>query len=180
MSYDEFAANLHARVARGGQFFRNLDAALANVAQGGASQQGQYGNGPGTTPTSFDLQETATVVLDGSGNGTARISPGQPGGPGSGVGAGRNSGLLWNVTGISVNVATNVLEASAKTYVSYGIQSAGLADFQGQTQTASTGDTNTINATLRPGDWITVVWTGGDPGQAATLKVFGTVTPPGA
>jgi hypothetical protein len=132
-----------------------------------------------TTPDPYPLHEPVAVKLDGSGNGTAKITPGQPAAPGSGVGAGRNSGYLWNVTGIGVKVATNTAEAVCKAYISYGVQSAGDADFQGQTQTGSTGDTCTVNATLRPGDWITVVWTGGDANAIATARVFGTVTPPG-
>lgn len=132
-----------------------------------------------TSPSAYNLDEYATVTLNGSGGGTARISPGQAGAPGSGVGAGRNSGLLWNVDAVSVNVATAVAQAQASLYVSYGIQSNGPNDFQGQTPTGSTGDTCTLGVTVRPGDWITVIWTGGDPGAIATMKLFGTVTPPG-
>jgi len=133
-----------------------------------------------TTPAaSFPLNENVQVTLDGSGNGTARISPGQAGSPGSGVGAGRNSGLTWDLAGIAVSVATNVRESQASAYVSYGVQSSGPADFQGQTQQGSTGDTCTVTATLRPGDWATVKWTDGDVGQVATMRVFGTVNPPG-
>ena len=132
-----------------------------------------------TTPGTNDLNETATVKLDGSGNGTARISPGQAGAPGSGVGAGRNSGLRWNVSGVAVSVLTKVAEATASCFISYGIQSATPNDFQGQTQTGSTGDTCTVNATLRPGDWITVTWAGGDAGAMATMRVFGTLDLPG-
>lgn len=132
-----------------------------------------------TTTAAYNLDEYATVILDGAGGGKAMISPGQPGAPGSGVGAGRNSGLQWNVNAVSVNVASAVAQAQASLYVSYGIQSSGAADFQGQTPTGSTGDTCTLGVTLRPGDWITVVWAGGDPGAIATMKLFGTVTPPG-
>ena len=110
---------------------------------------------------------------------TLRISPGQPGAPGSGVGASRNSGLTWNLSGVAVSVATNNAEASCSVYVSYGIQSATPAELQGTTQMGSTGDTCTCTATLKPGDWITVVWTGGDPGAVATARIFGSVTPPG-
>jgi hypothetical protein len=132
-----------------------------------------------TTPDPYPLHEQASVKLDGSGNGTVRISPGLPGAPGSGVGASRNSGLLWNVTGIGVSVVTNTAEAVCKAYISYGVQSAAAGDFQGQTQTGSTGDTCTVNASLRPGDWITLVWSGGDANAVATARIFGTVTPPG-
>jgi hypothetical protein len=131
-----------------------------------------------TTPDNY-LNESVSVKLDGSGNGTARTSPGQAGSPGSGVGAGRNSGLIWNVTGIGVSVLTNAAEAVAKAYISYGIQSSTPNDFQGQTQTGSTGDTCTVNAALRPGDWVTVTWTGGDANAVATARIFGSITFPG-
>ena len=132
-----------------------------------------------TTPDPYPLHESAMVTLNGSGNGTARISPGQPGAPGSGVGASRNSGLLWNVTGVAVSVATTVANANASCFISYGVQSATPGDLQGVTVSGSTGDTCTVNATLRPGDWITVTWTGGDAGKVATMRVFGSLVPPG-
>jgi hypothetical protein len=132
-----------------------------------------------TTPVSYPLSENASVKLNGSGNGTARISPGMPGAPGSGVGAGRNSGLVWNLQGVAVSVATSVAQAGAACYISYGIQAFSADDLQGVTVAGSTGDTCTVTATLRPGDWVTVVWTGGDAGAIATMRVFGTVTPPG-
>lgn len=119
------------------------------------------------------------AITGQGGNGIARISPGLPGAPGSGVGASRNSGLTWNLAGVAVSAATNQAEASCSVYVSYGIQSATAADLQGTTQMGSTGDTCTCTATLKPGDWITVVWTGGDPGAVATARIFGSVTPPG-
>jgi hypothetical protein len=129
--------------------------------------------------TAFPLaDETASVTLNGSGNGQVSITPGQPA-RGGGVGSGRNSGLSWSVTAVAVSVATNVSEASCSVYVSYGIQAATQNEFQGQTATGSTGDTDTVTATLRPGDWITAVWSGGDPGSLATMRVYGTVTPPG-
>ena len=117
----------------------------------------------------YPLNENNTVVLDGSGNGITRLSP---------YGA-RYSGLLWNLEGVAVSVATNNKEAQASCFISYGIQSNTPNDLQGVTQQGSTGDTCTVTASLKPGDWVTVQWTGGDPGQVATMRVFGTVTPPG-
>lgn len=117
----------------------------------------------------YPLNENNTVVLDGSGNGITRLSP---------YGA-RYSGLLWNLEGVAVSVATNNSEAQASCFISYGIQSNTPNDLQGVTQQGSTGDTCTVTASLKPGDWVTVQWTGGDPGQVATMRVFGTVTPPG-
>lgn len=132
-----------------------------------------------TSPSPYPLSEQISVLLDGSGNGKAIISPGQPGAPGCGVGAGRNSGLLWQLEGVAVQVATNVAEATAECFVSYGIQSNGAGDSQGVTLQGSTGDTCSVTATIRPGDWVTVVWSGGDAGASATMRVFGTVIPPG-
>ena len=126
-----------------------------------------------------DLDENYSVTLDGSGNGTARATPGQAGSPGSGVGAARYSGLVWELTGVAVQVATNVKEAQASCYVSRGIQSANSNTFQGQTQQGSTGDTCTVTANLRPGDWVIVKWSGGDAGAIATMRVTGTVQLPG-
>lgn len=140
-----------------------------------------------TTPAiqSYPLDDSVRVTLDGSGNGTARWTPGLTSGgqvSTGGASPGRNSGFSTNVTGVSARVSTNTLEAQASTYVSFGTQSVNTVDdFQGQTQTGSTGDTCTINTgPLRPGDWVTTVWTGGDPGATASMKIFGTVNPPGS
>ena len=122
--------------------------------------------------------ETASVILDGSGNGQVSITPGAPS-KGGGVGVGRNSGLTWDVTGVAVSVTTQVKESQCSVYLSYGILDASSASFQGQTATGSTGDTDTLTATIRPGDWITAKWTGGDAGAVATMRILGTVNPPG-
>jgi hypothetical protein len=115
-----------------------------------------------------DLNESKTVVLDGSGNGIARLSP-------SGA---RYSGYAWQPSMVYVSVATNTTEAVATAYVSYGIQSANPTDAIGTTFSGSTGDTCTMSQTLKPGDWVTVRWTGGDPGAVATMRLTGSVTIP--
>jgi hypothetical protein len=144
---------------------------------------------PPAGPSPYALEgETRSVVLNGSGNGSVSWTPGAPGSPGSGVGIPRRSGYTVDVTAVAVSVAPApgnpaiVLQAQAAVYLSYGIQSATANDFQGQTATGSTGDTDTLTGQgpLRPGDWITTVWTGGDPGATATMRVMGTVTPPGS
>jgi hypothetical protein len=127
-----------------------------------------------------DLDENVSVTLDGSGNGTARISPGQAASPGSGVGAARYSGLTWQLSAVAVSVTTNTAEAEASCYVSRGILATGANELQGTTQQGSTGDTCTITANLLPGDWVSVVWSGGDPGSVATMRLTGTVALPGA
>lgn len=127
----------------------------------------------------YQITETVSVKLDSSGNGKASITPGQPS-PAGGVGAGRNSGMSWDVVGTAVSVSTNTAEAAAKTYISYGQLSQTSVDFVGQTINGSTGDSGTFTAHLRPGDWVTTVWTGGDPNAIATMRIIGTVNPPGS
>lgn len=123
-----------------------------------------------TTPRSItaDLNESVSVVLDGSGNGTARLSP-------SGT---RYSGYQWHPQMCYVSVSTRVLEARATTYVSYGIQSATPSDAIGSTFTGSSGDTCTMSQRVKPGDWVTTKWTGGDAGAIATMRLTGQVTIP--
>lgn len=117
------------------------------------------------------LNESVTVVLDGSGNGTAKISPFGP----------RNGGIVWLPSQVAVSVSTNVKEAQANLYISLGIQSIDASNLIGQTATGSSGDTCAMpNVPLRPGDWITVVWTGGDVGGRATMRISGSVSPPGS
>jgi hypothetical protein len=139
-----------------------------------------------TTPSPYPLiGETASVVLNGAGAGTARWTPGAAGSPGSGVGAARYGGYSVSVAGVAVAVAPApgnpaiILEAQCSVYLSWGIQSATANDFQSQTIRGSHGDTDSINQTLKPQDWITAVWTGGDPGATATMTIQGTVNPPG-
>lgn len=115
-----------------------------------------------------DLNENAQVILDGSGNGLARISP-------HGT---RYSGYTWQPINLYVSVSTNVSEAQATAYVSYGIQSSTPNDAIGQTATGSSGDTCGMTQNLKPGDWITVKWNGGDPGAVATMRVTGQATLP--
>jgi hypothetical protein len=130
--------------------------------------------------------EVATVILNGSGNGTARWSPGAAGAPGSGVGAPRRGGYSTDVDGVAVNVApapgnpSIINEAQCSVYLSRGVQSATPSDFQGQTPSGSHGDTCTLGQRLVPQDWITAVWTGGDAGALATLTIIGTANPPGS
>jgi hypothetical protein len=131
----------------------------------------------------YQIVESVTAVLaGGTGTAMARWTPGlRPvGANAGGASPGRNSGYTVSLTSAAVSAATNVTEASAKTYVSYGIQSNTAYEFVGQTQLGSTGDTCTITATLRPGDWVTTVWTGGDAGSIATMTVQGSANPPGA
>ncbi len=157
-----------------------------------SQQPAGHGGSPGmasrasTGPVTYPLQgETRSVTLDSNGNGIAQWSPGQPS-PGGGSGAARNSGLSVAVANVVASVAPLAgnsaaqNQASATGYLSWGIPNFGSADSLASTAEGSTGDTLSINQTLRPGDWITIQWTGGDAGAIATFTVNGTVTPPGS
>src|SRR6266566_482159 len=121
-----------------------------------------------SAPLALELNETATVTLDGAGNGIARLSPYGP----------RNGGLSWDLTQVVVSVATIVNEAQASLYLSYGIQESSPSTLVAQTATGSSGDTCAMSQTIRPGDWLSVRWTGGDAGAVATFRVSGQINPP--
>jgi hypothetical protein len=159
-------------------FLNDLRQAVSNLAQmnqaGNRTPGGGGGvSGPGNTITA-DLNESQSVVLDSNGNGTARMSP---------YGT-RYSGYQWQPQACYVSVApvfpamAPVQEAQAVTYVSYGVYSAEATDGIGTTATGSTGDTCSMSQTLKPGDWVTTTWTGGDAGALATMRITGQVTVP--
>jgi hypothetical protein len=108
------------------------------------------------------LPGTATVVLDGSGNGTAKVGP-------------TGAREVWSPAVASVSAATNVNEASCKIYV--GDQPT-PANFTDGTLSGSTGDsTDRVAGSQVPLGWyVWAVWAGGDAGSVATLNVTGTKT----
>ena len=125
-----------------------------------------------TTPGSIltvDLYEVATVTLDSNGQGIASISPFGP----------RNGGLRWVVDSCSVRVTSNVAEAQAVCFVSYGLKSTDSTAIKGQSSTGSSGDTCGLGVTLRPNDYVSIQWLGGDVGAIATMTLLGTIYPPG-
>jgi hypothetical protein len=170
---------------------------LASQGQGqrpqGSGQASAFGN-VNATPQPTQLNgEVTQAVLNGSGNARINISPGQPGAPGSGVGSARNSGLSWDLS--SVTISANpaganpgvVTTATVAVYVSWGIFPASpnpadlIANGNLFPTSAGPSSVNCVMApNLRPGDWIIVVITGGDPGATVSARVWGTVNPPGA
>lgn len=103
-----------------------------------------------------------TVVLDGSGNGTARIGP-----------AGARE--TWSPAVASVSVSTNVNEAICRIYVG---PSPDPQYFVDGTLSGSTGDsTDRVSGQpVKLGWFIWAVWKAGDPGATATLNVTGSRT----
>lgn len=109
------------------------------------------------------LTKTASVVLNGSGNGTASIGP-------------TITNEVWNVGVASVSVATNTNEATCRIYAG---ASAAQNTFVDGTTWGSTGDsTSNFAGPVYLGQQVFAVWTGGDPGQTATLVITGTRTVP--
>lgn len=103
---------------------------------------------------------TATVVLNGSGNGTAKVGP---------IGAREN----WTPAAAAVSVSTRTAEAQCKLFVG---PSPTADNYIGGTLSGSTGDsTGRVSAQPVPlGSFVWAVWAGGDPGSVATLSVQGT------
>jgi hypothetical protein len=110
--------------------------------------------------TAGTLYEFATVTLNGSGNGTARVGP---------IGARE----VWSPLNASVrtNESTITNEAQCAIYVG---PDASQPNFKGLTFTGSSGDATDLSGTVKIGNFIWAVWTGGDPGAVATLSVTGT------
>jgi len=108
--------------------------------------------------TTLNLKASASVVLDGNGDGAVGIGPALP-------------GVSWQPSSIAVSVSTNTNEAQANIYL--GI-APGAGDLLAATSTGSTGDSTDCNETVWPGQQVIAQWTGGDPGAVATMSVFGT------
>jgi hypothetical protein len=96
------------------------------------------------------------VTLNSSGNGSVRVGPGIP-------------RQTWFINLLSVTVSTNVAEPVAKVW--FG--NAGSA-FLGGTYTGA-NDVFGPDILLANGQYLTVVWTGGDANAIATCTVSGTI-----
>jgi hypothetical protein len=105
---------------------------------------------------------TATVILNGSGAGTARAGP-------------ISARETWQPAVASVSVATNTSEAQCKIYIGDSVSPANFID---GTLSGSTGDStgNVAGSQVPLGYYIWAVWSGGDAGQVATLNVSGAKT----
>lgn len=110
------------------------------------------------------LSRSVSVTLNGSGNGSVSLGP-------------THVGEVWYPSTVAVSVATNNSEALGYLYVGIAASAGNLA---GNTITASTGDSDDLGGMpVYVGTFIMFAWTGGDPGELATMSVFGTRQVPG-
>lgn len=113
------------------------------------------------TAVTVPLNVSVPVVLDASGNGTARTGP-------------VNLREVWTPQQASVKVATSTVEAECKVYQG---EAPDDPNFVGGTLSGSTGDSTTnVYGPLYVGQYVWAVWTGGDPGATAYLNVGGSKT----
>jgi hypothetical protein len=105
------------------------------------------------------LNETAMVVLNGSGAGTAKLGP-------------LTAREVWWPTQVSVRVNQNPTnEAQCLIYV--GLTNT-QENFRGGTFSGSSGDaTGLVTGKVPKGEFVWAVWTGGDAGQTAYMIVTG-------
>lgn len=109
--------------------------------------------------TTVTLSEFASVTLDGSGNGTARVGPAA-------------HGVTWKPTVASLKVSTSV---NSPTCLVYAGPTATADNFVDGTYTGAQNSTSNIDGqVLYLGQYVHAVWTGGDAGAQATLTVSGT------
>lgn len=105
------------------------------------------------------LNETATVLLDGSGNGIARVGP-------------LSAREVWYPANAHVSASSNIDEAVCQIFVGDSVIP---QYFRDGTFSGSSGDaTDRISADIvRVGLYVWAEWTDGDPGAVATLTVTG-------
>lgn len=104
------------------------------------------------------LNESVSVALDGSGNGTVRLGP-------------SNASQQWVPSNLACSVTSNTSEPI---FVAYN-GSVSNANRIGGTYTGSNDNTDVNGVTLYPGSVVTGVWTNGDPGATATMSLQGAV-----
>lgn len=103
------------------------------------------------------LDTFASTVLDGSGNGRVPLGP-------------QIVREHWQPGAASVSVATNVKEASCVLYLGSSPQSSTQI---AQTSKGSSGATCPLSGDMPSGYQLFAVWSGGDPGSTATMRVTG-------
>lgn len=110
--------------------------------------------------TTVKLDESATVTLDGAGNGTARVGP-------------ISAREVWHPA--MVHVSANRAPVNEAQCLVFMGDLPIRTNYRDGTFSGSSGDsTDSFKSDIvKLGQYIIAQWTGGDPGQIATLTVTG-------
>lgn len=104
----------------------------------------------------YPLDANATVTLNGSGNGSASVGP--------------SSAQMWTVSYTTVSTVSQAAPLpTCQIYTGNANSPITLLD---STFTGN-GDSTDAPATLYPGFYVWAVWTGGNAGDVATVRVQG-------
>lgn len=109
--------------------------------------------------TTVPLSQSVTIRLDGSGGGTAKVGP-------------LSAREVWHPQNAAVSANSSpIVEAQCQIFVG----DSNTKRFRDSTVNGSTGDsTGKISSdTVRCGEYVWAVWSGGDALQYATLTVTG-------
>lgn len=114
----------------------------------------------------LSLTASATVTLDGGGNGTAEVGPSVP-------------GEVWDPQSAGITCTGAIPVTGTPTLFIYAGSGISPATFIDSTYNVTSASSSMITGKrLYPGQRVFAVWSGGPPGQAATLAVKGTRTVP--
>lgn len=109
--------------------------------------------------TTASLYESAFVILDSNGNGTAKVGP-------------TGHGQVWHPQIVSVSTSTATKSPTCKLYAGHAATQQYFVD---GTYTGEQNSTDAISGIdLWLGNYVFAVWTGGDAGAQGTVTVTGT------
>jgi hypothetical protein len=104
------------------------------------------------------LAEAFSTTLDAAGRGTVRLRP-------------SSMRTTWLVQSVQVAATSNAAEPTANVFLG-----SETGQNLGGTYTGSNDTCSGMNTQLYPGQYLTVLWTGGDPGAVATATAYGTTS----
>lgn len=113
-------------------------------------------------PRTVSFTRTASVVLDGSGNGTAETGPTVP-------------GEVWFPASTSITCGGTIPTSGTPSVFTYAGGGVSAATFVDSTYNVTSAASSLISGQkLYPGQQVFAVWSDGPPNETATLVVAGT------
>jgi hypothetical protein len=113
-------------------------------------------------PRTVSLAQSASVTLDGSGNGTAELGPSLP-------------GEVWSPGSTSISCEGSIPTSGSPSVFIYAGNGISAATFIDSTYNVTGASSSMISGKqLYAGQLVYAVWTDGPPGETATLAVNGT------